>query len=224
MCGRVIQASAPLRYAIVDGLDVRDSRLSNYPRRWNGAPSQEFLVIRQNHETGERWIGRAGWVFHKRRASGAKFSVEPKGRLVHLLPSATARAGPRTQPWRLVGTTHRSRSCQPILGGRRSFRGSLLSCSSLHPSTVGHRRLLSEQFTGAVERLARRRVVIGHRPVDFHLNECCVIAKLFVFCRRALVPLKRRAVYRENKSAGRLGLNRARWSRHPTINKKMLLS
>ena len=51
MCGRVIQSSGPLRYAIVDGLDVRDSRLSNYPRRWNGAPSQEFLVIRQNHKT-----------------------------------------------------------------------------------------------------------------------------------------------------------------------------
>ena len=26
---------------------MRDSRLSNYPRRWNGAPSQELLVIRQ---------------------------------------------------------------------------------------------------------------------------------------------------------------------------------
>jgi hypothetical protein len=27
MCGRVIQSSGPLRYAIVDGMNVRDSRL-----------------------------------------------------------------------------------------------------------------------------------------------------------------------------------------------------
>jgi hypothetical protein len=38
MCGRIIQASSP----------------PSLPRRYNGAPSQELLVIRQNHETGER--------------------------------------------------------------------------------------------------------------------------------------------------------------------------
>ena len=54
MCGRVVQVSDPIRLSIVDGLDVRDSRLSNYPRRWNAAPSQELLVIRENHNTGER--------------------------------------------------------------------------------------------------------------------------------------------------------------------------
>lgn len=54
MCGRIIQASGPLRYKLVDGLDVPDSRQSNIPRRYNGAPTQELLVIRQNHETGER--------------------------------------------------------------------------------------------------------------------------------------------------------------------------
>ena len=61
MCGRVIQSSGPLRYAIVDGLDVRDSRLSNYPRRWNGAPSEELLVIRQNHKTGQRSLDLLQW-------------------------------------------------------------------------------------------------------------------------------------------------------------------
>ena len=61
MCGRVIQSSGPLSYAIVDGLDVRDSRLSNYPRRWNGAPSQELLVIRENHNTGERALDLLQW-------------------------------------------------------------------------------------------------------------------------------------------------------------------
>ena len=34
MCGRIIQSSAPLRYAIVDGMNVRDSRVHNYPPRW----------------------------------------------------------------------------------------------------------------------------------------------------------------------------------------------
>ena len=52
MCGRVIQSSAPLRYGIVEGLDARDSRVHNFPPRWSGAPSQELLVIRRNHETG----------------------------------------------------------------------------------------------------------------------------------------------------------------------------
>jgi hypothetical protein len=31
MCGRIIQSSEPLRYAIVDGMNVRDSRVHNYP-------------------------------------------------------------------------------------------------------------------------------------------------------------------------------------------------
>ena len=52
MCGRVIQSGGPIRYAIVDGLDVRDSRAHNYPPRWNAAPGQELLVIRRNHDTG----------------------------------------------------------------------------------------------------------------------------------------------------------------------------
>jgi len=34
-------------------MNVRDSRVSNYPPRWNAAPSQELLVIRRNHHTGE---------------------------------------------------------------------------------------------------------------------------------------------------------------------------
>jgi hypothetical protein len=51
MCGRIIQSSGPLRYAIVDGMNVRDSRVHNYPPRWNAAPSQELLVIRRNHRS-----------------------------------------------------------------------------------------------------------------------------------------------------------------------------
>jgi putative SOS response-associated peptidase YedK len=61
MCGRVIQSSGPIRYAIVDGIDVRDSRIHNYPPRWNAAPSQELLVIRRNHETGEVSLDPLPW-------------------------------------------------------------------------------------------------------------------------------------------------------------------
>src|SRR5581483_2152016 len=61
MCGRVIQASGPLRYAIVDGLDINDRRMANVPRRWNGAPSQELLVIRQHPRTGERSLDLLKW-------------------------------------------------------------------------------------------------------------------------------------------------------------------
>jgi putative SOS response-associated peptidase YedK len=61
MCRRVIQTSGPLRYAIVDGLNVRDSGMHNYRPRWNAAPSQELLVIRRNHTTGESSLDPSRW-------------------------------------------------------------------------------------------------------------------------------------------------------------------
>src|SRR5271157_3848357 len=63
MCGRVIQSSGPVHYAIVDGMNVRDSRLHNYPPRWNAAPSQDLLVIRRNHKTGEVSLDPLRWGF-----------------------------------------------------------------------------------------------------------------------------------------------------------------
>jgi hypothetical protein len=72
MCGRVIQISGPLRYAIVDGMNVRNSRVHNYPPRWNAAPSQELLVIRRNHQTGEVSLDplRFCWCKDHRRPLG----------------------------------------------------------------------------------------------------------------------------------------------------------
>jgi len=61
MCGRIIQSSRPLRLAIVDGLDVSDSRMGNIRPRFNAAPSQELLVIRQNHKTGKRSLDLIKW-------------------------------------------------------------------------------------------------------------------------------------------------------------------
>jgi putative SOS response-associated peptidase YedK len=61
MCGRVVKSSSPLQYAFVDGMNVRDSRVSNYPPRWNAAPSQELLVIRRNHATGQVSLDPLRW-------------------------------------------------------------------------------------------------------------------------------------------------------------------
>jgi hypothetical protein len=46
----VTVSSGPLRYAIVDGMNVRDGRVHNYRPRWNAAPSQELLVIRRKSQ------------------------------------------------------------------------------------------------------------------------------------------------------------------------------
>ena len=49
---------------------MRDSRVHNYPPRWNAAPNQELLVIRRNRKTGEvsldplRWGLIPSWRSH----------------------------------------------------------------------------------------------------------------------------------------------------------------
>ncbi len=62
MCGRVIQSSGPLHYGIVEGMDSRDNRVHNYPPGWNGAPSQDLLVIRRNHDTNVVSHDSLRWV------------------------------------------------------------------------------------------------------------------------------------------------------------------
>ena len=47
--------------AIVDGLEVSDSRMGNIRPRYNAAPSQELLVIRENRKTGERSLDLIKW-------------------------------------------------------------------------------------------------------------------------------------------------------------------
>jgi hypothetical protein len=51
---RVIKGAGLLRLAIVEGLNVSDIRMANVRPRYDVAPSQELLVIRENHKTGER--------------------------------------------------------------------------------------------------------------------------------------------------------------------------
>ena len=81
ICGRVIQSSGPLRDAIVDSMNVRDSRVPNYPPRWDAAPSQELLVIRLGPL---RWGLVPYWC--KDPTGGASRST-PRGEMVGTLPT-----------------------------------------------------------------------------------------------------------------------------------------
>ena len=90
MCGRVIQSSGPLRYAIVDGMNVRDSRVHNYPLRWNAAPSQELLVIRRNHQTGEVSLDPLRWgliPYWCQDPAGGRKPINAKWETVWKLPT-----------------------------------------------------------------------------------------------------------------------------------------
>jgi putative SOS response-associated peptidase YedK len=42
-------------------MNARDSRVHNFPPRWNGAPSQELLVIRRNHKTDAVSLDALRW-------------------------------------------------------------------------------------------------------------------------------------------------------------------
>ena len=90
MCGRVIQSSAPIRYGIVDGMNVRDSRVHNCPPRWNGAPSQDLLVIRRNQKTGEVSLDPLRWgliPYWCEDPKGGRKPINAKCETVRTLPS-----------------------------------------------------------------------------------------------------------------------------------------
>src|SRR6266496_4115699 len=90
MCGRVIQSGGPLRYAIVDGMNIRDSRVHNYPPRWNAAPSQELLVIRRNHKTGEVSLDPLRWgliPYWCKDPTGGRKPINAKRETVRTLPT-----------------------------------------------------------------------------------------------------------------------------------------
>ena len=90
MCGRVIQSSAPIRLAIVEGLDVSHSRTHKVPPRYNAAPSQELLVIRQNHKMGERSLDLIKWgliLDWCNDPSGGRRPINTKAESVATLPT-----------------------------------------------------------------------------------------------------------------------------------------
>ena len=55
----VVQSSAPIRYAIVDGMNVRDSRDHNYARRWNAQSSDRRSVARTSQPHVDLAAGKA---------------------------------------------------------------------------------------------------------------------------------------------------------------------
>jgi putative SOS response-associated peptidase YedK len=115
MCGRVVQVSDPIRLSIVDGLDVRETRLSNYPRRWNGAPSQELFVIRENHNTGERSLDLLKWgliPYWCTDPKGGRKPINAKSETVATLPTfrEAYRRRATMSPEILPSSTHRRSS------------------------------------------------------------------------------------------------------------------
>jgi putative SOS response-associated peptidase YedK len=59
MCGRVIQSSAPIRYAIVDGMNSAIAAFTTTHR--DGTPRQDLLVIRRNQTTGKVSLDPLRW-------------------------------------------------------------------------------------------------------------------------------------------------------------------
>jgi len=89
MCGRVIQSSRSLRLAIVECLDLSDNRTGNTRPRYNAAPSQELLVIRENHKTGERSLDPIRWGLIPHWCSdpsGGRKPINAKAESVSRLP------------------------------------------------------------------------------------------------------------------------------------------
>jgi hypothetical protein len=89
-CRRVIQNSGPMRLAIVEGMNARDGRLSNYPRWYNAAPSQDLLVIRRNHKTGEVSLDPRSWgliPYWCNDPKGGRKPINAKAETVSTLPT-----------------------------------------------------------------------------------------------------------------------------------------
>ena len=71
-------------------MDVGDSRVHNYPPRWNAAPSQELLVIRRNHKTGEISLDPLRWgliPYWCKDPAGGRKSINAKCETVATLPT-----------------------------------------------------------------------------------------------------------------------------------------
>lgn len=61
MCGRIIQYRDIFAYAEHFVLDPSGTPIPNLPARYNGAPTQDFLVIRRNPSTAKAELGGLRW-------------------------------------------------------------------------------------------------------------------------------------------------------------------
>ena len=90
MCGRIVQSGGALQLSIVEGLGPPDDRVVALPPRYNGAPSQDLLVIRENHQTGRRSIDALRWGLIPHRCndpSGGRRPINAKAETVASLPT-----------------------------------------------------------------------------------------------------------------------------------------
>ena len=92
MCGRVTQRSGELPVLATVMGDGRDSRIKD-PKGWvryNGAPSQDFWVIRRDPETGEYQRDRLTWgliPYWVKDATGGRKPINAKAETVASLTS-----------------------------------------------------------------------------------------------------------------------------------------
>jgi hypothetical protein len=143
MCGRVIQSSEPLKYPIVERLDVRDSRLSNYPRRWNGCAERATSAIRENHKSGERSLDLLRWRLIRsgltiRQAAASRLTRSPRQSPVYL---------PSRKPARREASLHPA--------GRRILRMAREQAAEAAPGEVAAR-----------QRRQSRNIAAGSRAED----------------------------------------------------------
>ena len=81
---------------------MRDSRVHNYPPRWNAAPRQDLLVIRRNHDTGEISLDPVRWGLIPYWCKDAKGGRKPiNAKCGTCRPSGTLTAsGAASCPWK----------------------------------------------------------------------------------------------------------------------------
>lgn len=61
MCGRVVQHRDLKAYAAASGFSLAGASLPNAPPHYNGAPTQELLVVRRHPKTGEKRLDLLRW-------------------------------------------------------------------------------------------------------------------------------------------------------------------
>jgi putative SOS response-associated peptidase YedK len=96
MCGRIIQSSGPLRLAIVEGLDLSDNSMGDVSPRYNVAPSQDLLVIRENHKTGQRSLDLIKWGLIPHWCNDPKGGRKPINAKAESVPHAFLPSGTPT--------------------------------------------------------------------------------------------------------------------------------
>jgi putative SOS response-associated peptidase YedK len=74
MCGRVIQYRTTGEYAASLGLDPPEADRLKIPARFNGAPGQEFLVVRRDSGTKQPQFGALQWGLIPSGADDAKIA------------------------------------------------------------------------------------------------------------------------------------------------------